>query len=700
MSDSPQSTNDFLSELAAVVEKHISNERFGVSELADELSMSRSNLLRKVKKETKLSVSQFISQVRLKRAMELLRKTSANVSEVSHQVGFNSTSYFIKCFREYYGYPPGEVGKRESQGTLYSKENPIVNGEERKRKYLLPVALGLILILALGLFAYYGWPSANRNEKSIAVLPFKNDSNDSTNVYLINGLMESTLNNLQQIKDLRIISRTSAEKYRNTSKSIPEMGRELNVSYFVEGSGQKIGDRIVLNIQLIDAATDKQMWTRQYRRETKEIFELQQEIAKNIAEEIEVIITPEEREKIEKEPTADLVAYDYFLKGRDLFYKSGRQDLEASVPWFRKAIAHDPKFGLAYANATLVFYYLDMFQAKKHYLDTVTSYADKAMLYDPKSGESLIAKALDYANHREYQKSVPYLEKALEYNPNSGLVLHFLNEFYSVYVPDPRKHLKYAIMKVKADIVLNDSSTSAFNYFHLSYALFQTGFLEESLLYVNKSLAYDPKSYFSGYFKVYVISATGKDLQQTKELMARELSKDTTRFDIAQELGKICFMLRDYESAYRYYQKFLAAREGMHLDLFQYENVRIAAVYAKKGFKQKAEELLKSFRQYAENDRTMYKHLHWTVYYCYLGDVQKALEHVKLFSQEDNFDYIVTCWDEDPQLDLIKDRPEFKAAMAVIDKKFKKMHDEVAEDLREKKLLLKGKTDKILDRDI
>ena len=86
-------------------------KQFGVSELADEMNMSRSNLLRKVKKQTKLSVSQLISQVRLKRAMELLRKSSLNVSEVSHQVGFSSTSYFIKCFREHYGYPPGEVGK-------------------------------------------------------------------------------------------------------------------------------------------------------------------------------------------------------------------------------------------------------------------------------------------------------------------------------------------------------------------------------------------------------------------------------------------------------------------------------------------------------------------------------------------------------------------------------------------------------------
>src|SRR5690606_31504454 len=115
-----------------------------------------------------------------------------------------------------------------------------------------------------------------------AVLPFKNDSNDSTNRYLINGLMEATLNNLQQIRDLRVVSRTSAEKDRNTSKTIPEVADELRVNYVVEGSGQKVGNRILLNIQLIDAQRDSHLWARQYTREVTDIFQLQQEIAKDI----------------------------------------------------------------------------------------------------------------------------------------------------------------------------------------------------------------------------------------------------------------------------------------------------------------------------------------------------------------------------------------------------------------------------------
>src|SRR5689334_14996910 len=118
----------FLVALMEVIDRNLPDELFGVSELADAMNMSRSNLLRKVKRETNLSVSQLISQARLKRAMELLKSSQLNVTEVSQQVGFNSTSYFIKCFREHYGYPPGEVNKFQPEpdnGTVVQMDEPI-----------------------------------------------------------------------------------------------------------------------------------------------------------------------------------------------------------------------------------------------------------------------------------------------------------------------------------------------------------------------------------------------------------------------------------------------------------------------------------------------------------------------------------------------------------------------------------------------
>ena len=255
MPDSHSIENDFLSKITEIIEENISNERFGVSELAHETGMSRSNLLRKVKKLTKISVSQFIRQVRLKHALEMLRQTSITVSEVSYEVGFGSISYFIKCFHDYYGYPPGEVGKRDMKESDSSQI-----GESGKKRNIIILASAIFVVILLAILFIVFKPVFSKKgnlEKSIAVLPFKNDSNDSTNVYIINGLMESILNNLQKIEDLRVISRTSVEKYRNIPKIIPEIARELNVNYFIEGSGQKIGDQILLNIQLIEASSDK-----------------------------------------------------------------------------------------------------------------------------------------------------------------------------------------------------------------------------------------------------------------------------------------------------------------------------------------------------------------------------------------------------------------------------------------------------------
>ncbi len=685
MGDPTTIENDFLSQLTVIVDKNISNEEFGVSELADEMSMSRSNLLRKVKKSTKLSVSQLINQVRLKRAMELLRKSTFNVSEVSQQVGFSSTSYFIKCFREYYGYPPGEVGKRpEAQVVDVPAYQP-----RTKRNLLILVSVGLVAVLAVALFLYKPLSSSESPgiEKSVVVLPFKNESNDSTNVYLINGLMESTLNNLQKIKDLKVISRTSAEKYRNTNKSIPEMAKELNANYFIEGSGQKIGDKILLNIQLIEGSTDKHLWANQYRREVKDIFALQQEIAKSIAEEIQAIITPEEAQRIGKNPTDNVEAYDLFLKGREEFYKGRRTNLESAIPIFKKAIEHDGEFALAYAEIALIYYYLDMFQAEKKYTAEINSYADKALLFDPKLANSLVAKALYYMHNKEYDLAVSYLEKALEYTPNSILAINHLALIYNNNIPNTTKYLEYALRAVRLEANAQDSATTSINYLRLSDALIQTGFVDEALKYCNKSLDYNPKNFFSKWVKVFILYAKDKDLNKAKQLLLQELKKDTTQLVMVEEIAKVHYLMGDFEGAYPYYKRFLELKDAYHLDIFKNEDLKIGIVLEKVGQKEKAQEFINSFKNYADNDKSIYKHLNLAGYYAYLGDANKSIEHMKLFSKEENLKYWVLLFDNDPIVEAVKDHPEFDKVMNDIEKKFWKTHEEIKVTLEEKGLL-------------
>ena len=684
MSDTSQADIQFLSNLNDVIAKNMSNEQFGVTELADEMHMSRSNLLRKVKKSTNLPVNQLIREARLRRAMELLKGSSSNVSEVSHQVGFNSTSYFIKCFREFYGYPPGEAGKR-------STAEPVVVHHDTKvrnwRKVLLIIGSAVAAGLVIGLvFYYYKQPVTGTVDRSIVVLPFKNESSDSTNIYLINGLMESTLSNLQKIEDLRVLSRTSSEKYRDTHKSIVEMASELDVNYFVEGSGQKIGDQILLNIQLIEGPTDKHLWAKQYRRKITDIFDLQQEVASNIAQEIKVIISPEAKERIEKVPTENLEAYDLYLKGKEKFYESSTESLAEAVILFEKAIALDDRFALAYAHLVMVEYYHDIFRLEKRYTEDIRKYADKAMLFDPKSGESLIAKALSYALDKEYKSAVLYLEKALEYNPNSGLVYHFLTEFYSLYVSDPAKYLEYSLRGAHEDRVVMDSVTLGFKFFHASNSMIQAGFVDDAIRYIDRSLDYHPKQFFAGYISILFRFAKSRDLEATKKLLITEFEKTNNRADIVKELAKIACMERDYATANRYYERFVDLRAQLHFDIYQEEDVSISFVFSKVGKKEEAAMYMKQFKAFADGDVSIYKHLHLSLYYACIGNATRALDELELFSKEDNYQFWMILIENDPMFDLIRDNPRYKVVMDMLKKKFWDKHEKLKDDLEEKGL--------------
>lgn len=687
MSDSAYKGDSFTDRAESIVLENLADEQFGVSELAAAMNMSRSNLLRKIKKDTKLSASKFIRQIRLQKGMEMLKQTSQTVSEISYEVGFGSTSYFIKCFREYYGYPPGEVGKREE-----TKKEPEEEVEAtRPKRSLWKTAVAVVaIILVAGLFFLNDKTetTSEKQEKSIAVLPFKNDSADSTNIYFVNGLMESTLNNLQKIEDFRVVSRTSVEQFRNTDKSISEIARELGVNYIVEGSGQRIGDKVMLNIQLIEAKGDRHIWAQQYSREYVDIFAMQNEVSRKIAESVEAVVTPAELEQIEKKPTDNLVAYDYYLQALDPFHTRTREGLEKAIPLFEKAVEEDPQFALAYADLAICHYFLDIYQKEKQYTDIINNYADKALLYDSKLDLSLLAKAFYYMQIEEYRLAVPYLEKALEYNPNSSAAVQTLSDIYARYIPNTSKYLEYALKGVQIDIAANDSIGKSYLYLHLSNALIQCGFVDESLEYVNKSLAYFPENEFAPTVKAYTLYAKDGDIEQTRNLLLKELQKDTTRIDILQEVAKLHYFQEDYEQAFYYYEKFVNSREAYGLDIFKHEDSKIALVYEKNGQKEKAEELYKSYADYCENDQSIYKSASAAVKFAQEGKVDEAMEQLKIFSAQDNIQYwILLFMDKDPLMKPLQNHPDYEGTIQKIEDRFWENQKRLRSSLEEKGLI-------------
>ena len=680
------SNTPFIEQAEAIILENLANEQFGVSELADAMHMSRSNLLRKIKKRTQLSASQFIRKVRLQEGMALLKENSSTVSEISHQVGFGSTSYFIKCFREQYGYSPGEVGKTDFE--VEEKEQRKSNLFKRYRWPLIAATSAVILIVSFLIFSKRNTGNEPEIEKSIAVLPFKNESADSTNLYFVNGLMQSALHNLQKIEALRVISRTSVEKYRKTDKGIPEIAEELNVNYLVEGSGQRVGDQVLLNIQLIEASSDTPIWVGQYNQEVTDIFALQNDVAKKIADAIEAAVTPAELEQIEKKPTQNLVAYDYYLQALDPYYSKTKEGLEEAIPLFEKAVEHDPQFALAYANLSISYYFLDIHQEQKQYTEQINNNADKALLYDSKSDVSLIAKALYYIHTEDYRLALPHLEKALEYNPNSADVVQVLSRLYSIYMPNTAKYLTNALKGIQLDVAANDSIGQGFIYLDLSNALAQSGFTKEAMKYINKTLNYDPNNFYAPHLKAFIRYAVDEDLEQLKETLKKEFEKDSTRLDILQDIAKLHYYEEDYESALSYYKKFVEAKKQFNLKIYPHEDIKIGWVYEKMGFEEQAAEFFKGYAEYLDSDESIYKSASMALLHAYEGKIDQGIEQLKIFALQDHFQYwVVLFLEKDPLIKPLQSHPDYEETIRKIKDRFWENHAEFRISLEEKGLL-------------
>ena len=679
----------FLQKLVVVIEDNLADEDFGVSELAEAISMSRSNLLRKVKQETGESVSVLIRNVRLYHAKKLLKDDSLTVSEISYKVGFNSTSYFTKCFRELYGFTPGESGARDQ--LIEEKESDILTPVDRKKSIIIGLLVSIGLLLAVVFFIL---PKEEPSipiglSKSIAVLPFKNDSADSTNVYFMNGLMEAILDNFQKVEDIRVTSRTSVEKYRGISKTIPELSKELNVSYFIEGSGQKIGDEILLTIQLIEAPSDKHLWSKRYKRELKDVFQLQSEVALSIAKEINAIITPEENKRIEKVPTKNLVAYDYYLKGLVLLRDETGKGLIGSIEQFKKAILEDGDFANAYAYIAVAYYYLDVFQVDKKYTEELKNYSDKAMLLDPELGESLIANALYFMQMKEYEHAISSFEKVLVYYPGIAWVHNFLSNIYASIRPNTEKYLEHALQGIESGVASVDSTTASYSYLHLSNALAQSGFIDEAESFIQKSLTYNPENLYSQYLYSYIRLGQNFDLEQAKLELIAILQKDTTRIDIIQEVAKICYTLEAYEESWVYYEKMIKIKTELQLDIYQGEYIKVGFVLEQLGRKEEATFYYESYLEYAENDKSLYKELSLSVYYATVGDVEEAIRYLKAFSEKDNYQYwFVLFLEKDPIIRQMESHPDFQSTIKKINDKFWAKHKQLRLMLEEEGTLV------------
>ncbi|MEY2543415.1 MAG: hypothetical protein QOE81_876 [Verrucomicrobiota bacterium] len=302
-------------------------------------------------------------------------------------------------------------------------------------KPVLTTAFILSAIVAAGaLLIYFGWGRASRSsnattivpEKSIAVLPFENRSEEKANAYFADGIQDEILTRLAKISDLKVISRTSTQHYKSTPENLREIARQLGVAHIVEGSVQRSGDAVRVNVQLIKAANDTHVWGDTFDRKLTDIFSVESDIAKTIADQLQAKLTGTEQQSVSAKPTNNVEAYDAYLRGLAYTLKSlpTSANTLGAQKYLSEAVRLDPKFALAWAQLSIVdsrAYRTQGLQPTLALREEARQAAETALSLQPNLGEAILAKgSYYYSCLKDYDTAVGYFEQARQFLPNSS----------------------------------------------------------------------------------------------------------------------------------------------------------------------------------------------------------------------------------------------------------------------------------------
>ena len=312
---------------------------------------------------------------------------------------------------------------------------PSVEQPTKRNKLLYYIIAGLFGVIA-AILIWQFLPTKEKSssipevvDKSIAVLPFRNDSPDEANEYFCNGTVEAILTNIQKIEDLRVKSRTSAEQYRNPNKDLTVIAKELNVAYILEGSVQKIGDNIRITAQLIDGSTGDHLWAENYDgKYTEEVLTFQSDVAKKIASSLQAVITPKEEEQIDFKPTTNMLAHDLWLKGHEMIrkfrYTRDSTFLKLALNLLNQALEVDPEYDEALKYKAMVFH-------EGGNYDSAMYYYEKTIRLFPNSHLGYDGKGRIYMETNQLDSAYKYLIIAHNLGPNDPWTNLIIGQYYA-----------------------------------------------------------------------------------------------------------------------------------------------------------------------------------------------------------------------------------------------------------------------------
>jgi serine/threonine protein kinase/Flp pilus assembly protein TadD len=331
-----------------------------------------------------------------------------------------------------------EIAQRLQLAPVHTRRTRTEKAPSKRptRKALLVGGIAAVSILALaGL--YFGAPKRQAKlvsqavaipEKSIAVLPFENRSEERANAYFAEGIQDEILTRLSKIADLKVISRTSTQHYKSAPENLSEIAKQLGVAHILQGSVQKSGDAVRVNVQLIKAADDSHLWADTFDRKLTDIFSVESQIAKAVADQLRAKLTGQEEQVIAAKPTDNPEAYDAYLRGLAYTLKTGNNAANAlaAQKYLREAVRLDPKFALAWAllsNVDAHGYLVGSLQPTVALREEARQAAETAFNLQPNLGEAILAKGYyHYACVKDYDAALRYFEQARQFLPNSSRI--------------------------------------------------------------------------------------------------------------------------------------------------------------------------------------------------------------------------------------------------------------------------------------
>ena len=455
--------------------------------------------------------------------------------------------------------------------------------------------------------------SAELPDKSIAVLPFENLSRDPDNAYFAEGIQDEILARLSKIADLKVISRTSTQKYKSAPDNLREIAKQLGVTNILEGSVQKSANQVRVNVQLINALSDAHLWADIYDRKLTDIFAVESDIATTIAETLEAKLTGSEKTAIAKRPTANTEAYELYLKGRFFWNKRTGADLRTAIEYFNQALGKDPTYALAYAGLADSYSLLHFYGAASpaDSFPQGKAAAKKALELDdtlPEARTSFanVLRSYDY----DFEQSIKEFQRAIQLNPNYATARHWYGELLAAMrrFDEGIAELKRAQELDPLSLIINADVAEVYSWARQ---------YDEAVVQFRKTIEMDPRFYYAHW-----------------------------KLGITWQLkGQLNEALGEY-------------RKALELNDDPYVLGLLGQAYARAGQREEAQKIL---ARLSEEAKSRYVHAYsFALMYLALGDKERAIDEIeRAYRERAGGDVFLIK--VDPMLDDLRGHPRFEA---------------------------------------